>query len=143
LRTSKRVYILTILFIFLFVLTSCSSQQNNTEILQTQSSGTPAQAFVFTYNADCCASTKKLFDTHRNAVKDFESRYGDLVKFTWYDIALQDDSYQKELLEAAEKAGVNKIPAFVVLDRKGNVLARQTGNLKAEEFNKVFERLGG
>lgn len=45
-------------------------------------------------------------------------------------------------MEAAQKAGVNKIPAFVVLDSEGNVLNRQIGNIKTEELDKVFERLG-
>lgn len=144
-RTTKKINILVILLVFLFVVTACSSKDNKSDPVQTQSaqsSGKPAKAYVFTYNADCCESTKKIFEDHRNTVKDFENRYGKDVKFTWYDVSFQSDSYQKDLMEAAQKAGVNKIPAIVVLDSEGNVLNRQIGNIKTEELNKVFERLG-
>lgn len=145
LRTTKKINILVILLVFLFVVTACSSKDNKSDPAQTQSaqsSGKPAKTLVFTYNADCCESTKKFFEDHRNIVKDFENRYGNDVKFTWYDVSFQSESYQKELMEAAQKAGVNQIPAIVVLDSEGNVLNRQFGNINTAELNKIFERLG-
>ena len=96
---------------------------------------------MFTYNADCCETTRQFFDQHRNSVKELENKYGNRVQFTWYDVAVKDDTYQKEMLEVAKKVGVQNIPAFVVLDGSSNVLTRQIGQLKTDEVNKIFEGL--
>jgi thiol-disulfide isomerase/thioredoxin len=114
---------------------------NPAQVKSEGNSGLPVEALVFTYNANCCESTRQFFEQHRKAVQELENKYGRLVKFTWYDVAVEDKEEQKKLLEAAKKAGIKNIPAFVVLDQNGNVLLKQIGQLEINEVKKVFERL--
>lgn len=169
-KVVSKVFLLAVLLCIVLAVAACSSRQNGAarpatagqaavsgqpdsgqtgtqpdsttgKVKPGNTSGLSAKALVFTYNADCCESTRQFFDQHRNSVKELENKYGNRVQFTWYDVAVKDEVYQKEVLEAANKAGVQNIPAFVVLDAKGNVLTRQIGQLKMDEVSKVFEGL--
>ncbi len=120
---------------------SQATSGNPAQVKSEENSGLPVKALVFTYNANCCESTRQFFEQHRKSIQELENKYGRLVKFTWYDVAVEDKEKQKKLLEAAKKAGIKNIPAFVVLDQNGNVLLKQIGQLEINEVKKVFERL--
>lgn len=103
----------------------------------------PAIAYVFTSNADCCESTKKYYNDHKNIVLELEKKYGKQVKFVWYDVASQDIAMQKVMRQKAAEFSINKVPAFIVLDTGGKVLFSQMGALEAAEVNKIFGGLQG
>lgn len=148
-RSFTKTLLLTGLLCVVLTISACSSGKGGTGAAQAGPAaagagsvgGLPARVLVFTYNADCCEATRQFFDLHRDSVQVLEKKYGNVVEFKWYDVANRDEVYQKELLEAAKKAEVTNIPAFVVLDHSGNVLSKQIGQLKEDEVNKVFEGL--
>lgn len=84
---------------------------------------------VFTYNADCCPSTKEFFDKHRAAVKKLEQNYASGANFVWIDVALYDRVDRDALMEVANKYGVTAIPAVVLIDAKGKPLPVMMGEL--------------
>ncbi len=161
-KTISKASLLTAFLCFFLIISACSSKQNSAGRQQAPvesaasgnqsmppqpdssypvNSGPPAKALVFTYNADCCESTRQFFEQHRNSVKDFENKYGNHVQFTWYDVAVKSEEYQNEVMAAAKRVGIKNIPAFVVMDVNGTVLTRQIGQINMDETNKIFEGL--
>lgn len=47
---------------------------------------------VFTYDADCCSSTKEYFEKHRIVVKGLEQKYSAVVNFIWIDVACYSET---------------------------------------------------
>ena len=54
---------------------------------------TPGKAavLVFTYNADCCPSTKEYFEKHKAVVRNLEQKYSAKANFIWIDIAYYNE----------------------------------------------------
>ncbi|KUK63262.1 MAG: hypothetical protein XD84_2118 [Desulfotomaculum sp. 46_80] len=145
-RISNKIFLLIALIFFIAIFSSCSikqTPQGKSANVPTNSQLTlpPAEVIVFTYNADCCEGTRILFETHRDSVKELENKYGQRVKFTWYDIAVEDKDYQESMMNMAKKFNVDRIPALVVTDIESRVLVKQTGQLQMEEINRIFKEL--
>lgn len=74
---------------------------------------------VFTYNADCCPSTKEYFEKHKAVVRNIEQKYSTKANFVWIDIAYYEEKDKEGLMSVAKKYDVSAIPALVLIDSKG------------------------
>lgn len=193
-RDNKKIYVLVILLMVLFVMTACSSnskqdqpanltsvsepsavpvqpsgeaalnektgQENNESVKKDgQQGGTsvpeqttqlqlekkvennavlPAKVYVFTNNAGCCEATRKIYSQYRAEVETVESKYGNLVPFTWFDVGIGDVAYQKQLQQYASKLGIRSLPSIAVVDANDKIIIRQTGPLNMAEIDRVF-----
>lgn len=102
--------------------------------------GRPA-VLVFTYNADCCPSTKEFFEKHRAVVKSLEQKYSPKANFVWIDVALYGETDKEGLLGIAKKYGVTAIPAVVLIDSKGNPNSVIPGELNEKSIDAKLEGL--
>ncbi len=98
----------------------------------------PAKVYVFTNNNGCCEATRQKYAEYRKEVEAVESKYGNLVPFTWFDIGIGDVAYQKELQRYAKIFGIKTLPAIVVVDASDNVIVKQAAPLNMAEIDKVF-----
>lgn len=96
---------------------------------------------VFTYNADCCASTKEFFEKHSAAVKRFEKKYSAGVGFIWIDVAQYSEVDEEGLISTAKKYGVSGIPSVVLIDAKGNPNSVIPGELNEKSVDAKLEGL--
>ena len=100
----------------------------------------PCKAYVITYNAECCEKTKRFFEQHRNKVKELENKYGNLVKFEWYDYAVKDNATRGKIMDLMKTYKV-VLPALIIVDSEDNVLAKQTDEQSMDEVIVVLEGL--
>lgn len=99
----------------------------------------PSKAIIITYSADCCASTKKFFEDHRTNVKELDNKYNSLMQFAWYDYSTEDPAVKNEIIALMKQYQV-QLPAVVVVDADGNVMAKQSGRQGLDEVKSVLER---
>ncbi len=96
---------------------------------------------VFTYDADCCPSTKEYFEKHRTAVKGLEQKYSAKVNFVWIDVARYGETEKDSLVSIAKKYGVSAIPALVLIDAKGEPLPAVLGEINEKTIAGKLEGL--
>lgn len=96
---------------------------------------------VFTYDADCCSSTKEYFEKHRTAVKSLEQKYSAEVNFVWIDVARYGEAEKDSLVSIAKKYGVSAIPALVLIDAKGKPLPAVFGEINEKTIAGKLEGL--
>ncbi len=96
---------------------------------------------VFTYNADCCPSTKEFFEKHRAVVKRLEQKFSPKANFVWIDVAFYGETDNEGLLGITKKYGVTAIPAVVLIDAKGNPNSVIPGELNEKSVDAKLEGL--
>lgn len=96
---------------------------------------------VFTYEADCCPSTREYFDRHKQTVQELESKYKNYVNFTWIDIAFYQETEREALMELANKYSVTSIPALVLVGKDGQADAPIVGEIDASGVDKQLQSL--
>jgi len=96
---------------------------------------------VFTYNADCCESTKEYLEKHSAIAKSLEQKYSSRINFVWIDVALYNEVDKEVLFSIAKKYGVTGIPALVLIDSKGQPAPLIIGELNEKATADKLEGL--
>jgi hypothetical protein len=86
---------------------------------------------IFSYEGDCCESTKKFFDEYnskaRKIVKEYEGKFETLFIDTANIIDKKDND---ALMKIAKAHNVSGLPSLLILDSKGTAL---------ELFESIFD----
>ncbi|MBM7855858.1 thiol-disulfide isomerase/thioredoxin [Desulfohalotomaculum tongense] len=103
--------------------------------------GKKPAVLVFTYDADCCPSTREFFDQHKQAVQTLERKYKNYINFVWIDIAFYQETEREALMKLAQKYAIASIPAVVLIGKDGKAVPPIVGELDPAELDKQLQGL--
>ena len=114
------------------------------EIRAALSSGTPV-LFVFTYQGDCCESTRKFFEGYGQAVtKGVEDFGSSRLAVVWLDTSLADEGSEKAILGLAAQYDITLVPSVALVDGSGRLLVSRSGLLEPDGLRALLlASLGG
>jgi len=81
-------------------------------------SGKPS-IIVFSYNADCCASTKMFFDDYNKKALDLMEDYKDRFDTLFINTGILDEKDMDSVLDIASKNEVLTLPSILILNSAG------------------------
>jgi hypothetical protein len=97
---------------------------------------------VFSYDADCCESTKKFFDEYntkaRIIMKAYENRFETLFINTGTISSKEDND---ALVKIANDSKVSKLPSILILDGKGIPVKIFEGVFDDKEVRKALDEV--
>ena len=97
---------------------------------------------VFSYDGECCESTKKFFDEYNNkakqVMKDYESKYETLFINTE---SIKEKNDSNVLNEIVEEYGVSKVPSLLIRDNENRKVRIFEGVFDHKEVRKVLDEV--
>ncbi len=96
-------------------------------------SGRPT-LFVFTYNGDCCETTKEFFNTYERTVSGVAEGYGSRLNVVWLDTSTQDKADEQALIDLASRYEVMYVPSLLLLGPTGEKLWLTPGPVEADRL---------
>ncbi len=74
---------------------------------------------IFSYNADCCKTTKKFFDEYNIKANELMSEYEGKINILFINTGILDEK-DEEALKSIEKGNrISKIPSILLMDSSG------------------------
>lgn len=106
------------------------------------SSSSKPSIIVFSYDADCCETTKKFFNDYntkaKQLMKDYESKFETLFINTGI---ITDDKENEVLMKIANDNDVSVLPSILILDAKDKKVKVFEGTLDDKEVRKVLDEV--
>ncbi len=118
-----------------------SAQENLDNLVAGALNGKKPAMLVFTYEADCCPSTREYFNQHKLTVQELESKYKHYVNFAWIDVAFYQETERRALMKLAKKYSVASIPAVILIGKDGQASSPIIGEIDSDEMDKQLQRL--
>lgn len=112
------------------------------EINAALASGRPV-LFVFTYNGDCCESTKEFFQAYNGMVATMAEEFGSHLSVVWLDTALEDNASVGAMRSLAGRYGVTYLPSLLVVDAHGAGLLVHPGPPDPDALRQVLSQATG
>jgi len=141
------VALLLITLYFLFIINGCSSSNTSSEE-ETNSlkniyqrfieSGKPS-ILVFSYDADCCASTKAFFDNYNGMAKKILEDYKSKFNTLFINIGILDKNNMNTAIDIATQNEVLNLLSILILDKTGKVYKVIEGPFNDDEVRKVLD----
>jgi hypothetical protein len=97
---------------------------------------------VFSYDADCCETTKKFFNEYnakaKRLTKDYESRFETL----FINTGIIKEGQEEEILKSiAKENGVKNLPSLLILDEKDKRVKVIEGDFDDKEVRMLLEEV--
>jgi len=94
---------------------------------------------VFSYDADCCPSTKQFFDEYnkkaRQLMKDYEKQFETL----FINTGILEEKDQQVLIDIAKENGVSRLPSILLRDSSGKPFKVIEGPFDDTEVRKIMD----
>ena len=81
-------------------------------------SGKPS-ILVFSYDADCCASTKAFFDNYNGMAKKIIEEYNGQFNTLFINTGILDKNNMNTVIEIATQHEILNLPSILILDKAG------------------------
>jgi len=101
-------------------------------------SGKPS-IIVFSYDADCCPTTKAFFDDYNDMVKKLLKEYKDRFNTLFINIGILDENNMNTAVEIATQNEVLYLPSILILDKTGKAYKVIEGTFNNAEVKKVLD----
>jgi len=101
-------------------------------------SGKPS-ILVFSYDADCCASTKAFFDDYNGTAKKILEDYKNKFNTLFINTGILDKNNMNTLVEIASQNQVLNLPSILILDKSGQAYKVIEGPLDEAEVRKILD----
>lgn len=123
--------------------TGITSEDKNADSLRADydkilKSGKPS-IIVFSYDADCCASTKAFFDEYNGSVKEIMRKYSDNFNTLFINTGTLDDKDMDTAVEIASGNNVVNLPSILILDKSGSAYKVIEGVFDEEEVKEILK----
>jgi len=96
---------------------------------------------VFTYEGDCCESTKKFFDEYNSKVRELISAYKNDFNSLYINTGILSEDDQEILMKIANENGVKTLPTIVIRNSEGKVIKVIEGPFIKEEVRAIMDGL--
>jgi thioredoxin-related protein len=142
--------ILLITLNFLFILNGCSNSNSTDTVVEEETnslkniyqrfieSGKPS-ILVFSYDADCCATTKAFFDNYNGMAKKILEDYKSKFNTLFINIGILDKNNMNTAIDIATQNEVLNLPSILLLDKTGKVYKVIEGPFNDDEVRKVLD----
>jgi len=101
-------------------------------------SGKPS-ILVFSYDADCCATTKAFFDDYNGAAKKILEQYNSKFNTLFINTGILDKNNMDTVVEIASQNKVLNLPSILILDKTGKAYKVIEGPFDKIEAKKVLD----
>ncbi|MGM0366562.1 MAG: TlpA family protein disulfide reductase [Actinomycetota bacterium] len=103
-------------------------------------SGKPS-IIVFSYDADCCESTRIFFENYNSQVYEIMEEYGGDFDTFFINTGILSSQDMKITLEIAQENGVVNLPSILILDSEGKVSKVLAGPFEKEELEAAIQEV--
>lgn len=103
-------------------------------------SGKPS-VVVFSYDADCCETTKAFFNEYNSKAKAFLEKQKSKSNTLFVNTGILDEEQASEFLRIANDTGIAEIPCILFLDADGKPVQTITGPFDATAVTRAAEGL--
>lgn len=93
-------------------------------------SGKPS-VVVFSYDADCCETTKAFFNEYNTKAKAFLEEQKNKSNTLFVNTGVLDEEQVTEFLRIANETGITEVPCILLLDASGKPVQVLTGPFDA------------
>ncbi|MDZ7837086.1 MAG: hypothetical protein U5N58_03560 [Actinomycetota bacterium] len=107
---------------------------------QMLNSGKPS-IIVFSYDAECCESTRIFFENYNRQAYDIMERYQDSFNTLFINTGTLSSEDMQTALEIAQDKGAAALPTLLVLDSKGEAYEIFEGTFQTEDVEEVLEEV--
>lgn len=95
---------------------------------------------IFSYDADCCESTKKFFNDYNSNAKKLMKDYNNKFETLFINTGVIESEKENKVLEKIAKDNeVSKLPSILVRDSKGKKIKVFEGTFDDKEIRKVLD----
>jgi len=103
-------------------------------------SGRPS-IIVFSYDGDCCASTKKFFDEYNKKAMDLMEDYKDRFDTMFINTGILNEKDMDTALDIASNSEGVTLPSILILDSAGKVYEVISGSFEESFIKNILERV--
>ena len=103
-------------------------------------SGKPS-ILVFSYDADCCASTKAFFDNYNGMAKKIIEEYNGQFNTLFINTGILDKNNMNTVIEIATQHEILNLPSILILDKAGKPYKVVEGLFDEAEVKKILDRM--
>ena len=103
-------------------------------------SGKPS-VIVFSYDADCCETTKRFFNEYNTKARALLEKYRKRFNTLFVNTGTLDEEQVSEFLAVAREAKITEVPCVLLLDSSGQPVQVVSGPFDDNELNVAIERL--
>ncbi|SHJ75778.1 hypothetical protein [Paramaledivibacter caminithermalis] len=96
---------------------------------------------IFTYEGDCCESTKKFFDNYNSMANKLISKYKDSFESLYINTGILSKDDQEILMKIANENSVKKLPTIVIRNYEGKVIKVIEGPFIEKEVKDIMDGL--
>lgn len=96
---------------------------------------------VFSYDADCCETTKAFFREYNSKAKAFLERQKSESNTLFVNTGIMDEQQVSEFLRIAQEANITEVPCVLLLDSSGKPVQTILGPFDATAVSKAVEGL--
>jgi len=101
-------------------------------------SGKPS-ILVFSYDADCCATTKAFFDNYNGIAKKILEGYNGKFNTLFINTGILDKNNMNTVIEIATQNEILNLPSILILDKTGKAYKVVEGLFDEAEVKKVLD----
>jgi len=143
--------ILLITLNFLFILNGCSTSNTTDQIMEESQSNSLKNIYqrfigsgkpsilVFSYDADCCATTKAFFDDYNGTAKKILEEYKSKFNTLFINTGILDKNNMDTVIEIAKQNQVLNLPSILILDKTGKTYKVIEGPFDETDARKVLD----
>lgn len=143
--------ILLITLNFLFILNGCSTSSTTDQIMEESQSNSLKNIYqrfigsgkpsilVFSYDADCCATTKAFFDDYNGTAKKILEEYKSKFNTLFINTGILDKNNMDTVIEIAKQNQVLNLPSILILDKTGKTYKVIEGPFDETDARKVLD----
>ncbi|MCG9478953.1 MAG: hypothetical protein K9H14_01945 [Actinomycetia bacterium] len=96
---------------------------------------------VFSYDAECCESTRIFFENYNHQAYDIMEKYQDSFNTLFINTGILSSEDMQTALEIAKDKGAVALPSLLVLDSQGQAYEVFEGTFQTEEVETVLEEV--
>jgi len=147
----RNIIIISIVFILLITIFTVKifKQKENKPIsstdLKTQynyiKTSSKPSLIIFSYDADCCESTKKFFDEYNSSAKQLMKDYEGKFISLFINIGTLNDNEEEILLNIEKENDVSQIPSLLIRDSSGKPIEVIEGPFDSDEVRKILNEV--
>lgn len=96
---------------------------------------------VFSYDADCCPSTKKFFDDYNEKINKVAKEYRDKLNYIFINTGIVNENEKKQVIEIAKHYDIDYLPSIVLLNHNGEMLKIIVNDFDEQELLDLIRSL--